>query len=77
VREAGVPVVFNSLVTFRSGGKPSKRAVRRIERIAGHRHTALSMCIHGVDCFKALDAEEKRFALPGDFLFKNAGGPNL
>jgi hypothetical protein len=51
---------------FAIGGKPSYRAVRRIERIAERRHTAFAGYIHAMSYLTALDAEEKRFALSED-----------
>jgi hypothetical protein len=51
--------------------------VRRIGRIAERRHTAIAIYINGVGYLKALHAEEKRFALSGDGLFKNRGCHNF
>ncbi|MDY6839686.1 MAG: hypothetical protein SWH78_17140 [Thermodesulfobacteriota bacterium] len=39
--------------------------------MAEHRHTAISIHSNGMGYLKALDAEEKRFALSGSCLFRN------
>jgi hypothetical protein len=54
--------------------QPQKPAVKRIGgRIAERRHPAIAIYIHDTIYLKALDAEEKRFALSEDLLFKNRG----
>jgi hypothetical protein len=64
-------------VAFKNGGKRSYRALKRIGRIAEWLHAAIPIYIHGMGCLKALDANEKRFALSGDVLFENRGCHNF
>jgi hypothetical protein len=45
--------------------------------IAERRHTAIPIYINAMGVLKALGAEEKRFALSGDCLFKSTGCHNF